>query len=113
MQLTDVPTIRELLDAAPVKHEDRTFIKFIRDGEIVEKRFSEVRSDSLAFCRRLRDLLHEKTHIAIISKSCYEYIVCMTGIIVSGNVAVPVAPDAPVDEIAAVVNDADVTTVLF
>ncbi len=113
MQLTNVPTIRELLDAAPVKHDDRTFIKFIRDNEIVEKKFSEVRSDSLAFCRRLLDLLDEKTHVAIISKSCYEYIVCMTGIIVSGNVAVPVAPDAAVEEIAAIVNDADVTAVLY
>ena len=113
MQLFNIPTIRELLDAAPAKHDDRTFIKFIRDGAIVEKRFSEVRSDSLAFCRRLRDLLPEKTHVAIVSKSSYEYIVSMTGVIVSGNVAVPVAPDAAVEEIAAIVNDADVTAVLY
>ena len=98
MKLSNIPTIRELLDAAPAKHDDRTFIKFIRDGAIIEKRFSEVRSDSLAFCRRLRDLLPEKTHVAIISKSSYAYIVCMTGVIVSGNVAVPVAPDAAVED---------------
>ena len=112
MILTAIPTIRELLDAAPQKHDDRTFIKYIRGGQIVEKKFSEVRSDSLAFCRKLRDLLPEKTHVAIISKSCYEYIVCMTGVIISGNVAIPVAPDAPVAEIAAILNDADVTAVL-
>ena len=111
--LERIPTIRELLDAAPAKHGDRTFIRYLRDDTVVEKKFSEVRGDSLAFCRRLRDRLPEKTHIAIISKSCYEYIVCMTGIIVSGNVAVPIAPDAPVEEIAAIVNDADVTAVLF
>ena len=109
----NIPTIRELLDSAPEKHGDRTFIKYIRDGQIVEKRFSEVRSDSLAFCRKLRDLLPGKTHVAIVSKSCYEYIVCMTGVIVSGNVAVPVAPDAPVEELAAILNDADVTAVLY
>ena len=113
MQLSNIPTIRELLDAAPAKHDDRTFIKFIRNGAIEEKSFSRVRSDSLAFCRRLRVLLPEKAHVAIISKSCYEYIVSMTGIIVSGNVAVPVAPDAAVEEIAAIVNDADVTAVLY
>ena len=109
----NIPTIRELLDAAPEKHGDRTFIKYIRDGQIVEKRFSEVRSDSLAFCRKLRDLLPDKTHVAIVSKSCYEYIVCMTGVIISGNVAIPVAPDAPVEELAAILNDADVTALLY
>ena len=113
MLLHNVPTIRELLDAAPAKHGDRTFIKYIRSGRIMEKKFSEVRSDSLAFCRKLRDLLPEKTHVAIISKSCYEYIVCMTGVIISGNVAVPVAPDAPLEEIASIVNNADVTAVLY
>ena len=113
MQLKNVPTIRELLDAAPAKHQDRTFIRFIRDGAIIEKRFSEVRADSLAFCRMIRRLLPEKTHVAIISKSCYEYIVCMTGVIVGGNVAVPVAPDAPAEEIAAILNDADVTAALY
>ena len=113
MMLDSIPTIRELLDAAPEKHGDRTFIKYIRDGQIVEKRFSEVRSDSLAFCRKLRDLLPDKTHVAIVSKSCYEYIVCMTGVIISGNVAIPVAPDAPVEELAAILNDADVTASRF
>ena len=113
MKLSNIPTIRELLDAAPAKHDDRTFIKYIRNGVIEEKKFSEVRSDSLAFCRRLCSLLTEKTHVAIISKSCYEYIVCMTGVIISGNVAVPVAPDSTVEDAAAIVNDADVTTVLY
>lgn len=113
MELTNVPTIRELLDNAPAKHGDRTFIRFIRDGRTVEKKFSEVRTDSLAFCRKLLSVMKEKTHAAIISKSSYEYIVCMTGVIVSGNVAVPVAPDAPTEEIAAILNDADVTAVLY
>ena len=54
MKLNNVPTIRDLLDVAPSKHNDRTFFKFIRNGEIVEKKFSEVRSDGLAVCRFLR-----------------------------------------------------------
>ena len=54
MKLENVPTIRDLLDIAPEKHNDRVFIKYIRDGQIVEKRFSEVRSDGLAVCRKLR-----------------------------------------------------------
>lgn len=113
MSLAGVPDIRELLDAAPGKFNDKVFIKYLRDGAVVEKRFSEVRRDSLAYCRRLRALFPEKVHIAIISKSCYEYIVCLTGCIISGNVAVPVPPDVTVSDAAAVIDDADVSVVLY
>ena len=112
MKLENVPTIRDLLDIAPEKHNDRTFIKYIRDDKIVEKKFSEVRSDGLAICRKLRHELPEKTHIAIISKSTYEYIACMTGVLTSGHVAVPIDPDSTAAEAAAIINDSD-STVLF
>lgn len=113
MKLENVPTIRDLLDVAPAKHNDRTFIKFIRNGEIVEKKFSEVRSDGLAYCRKIRHQLPERTHIAIISKSTYEYIVCMTGVIVGGHVAVPIDPDSTAEEAAAIINDSDATALLY
>ncbi len=112
-ELQNVPTIRELLDAAPVKFNDRTFIRFLRDGAMQERSFGKVRADSLAFCRRLRSLLPERTHVAIISKSSYEYITCLTGIIIGGFVAVPIPPDAPAQEAAEIINDADVTVILY
>lgn len=112
MKLENVPTIRDLLDIAPEKHNDRTFIKYIRDDKIVEKKFSEVRSDGLAICRKLRHDIPNKTHIAIISKSTYEYIACITGVLTSGHVAVPVDPDSTAGEAAAIINDSD-STVLF
>ncbi len=113
MSLKEIPDIRQLLDIAPVKHNDRVFIKYLQNGAVVEKRFSEVRQDSLAFCRRLRHVFPKKVHIAIISKSCYAYIVCLTGCIISGNVAVPVPPDITVADAAAILTDADVTAVLY
>ncbi len=113
MKLENVPTIRELLDNAPIKHNNKTFIKYIRNDEVIEKSYGQVRSDSLAFCRKLRHTMPGKNHIAIISQSCYEYIVSMTGILVSGNVAIPVAPDSTAEDVAAILNDADVTGVLY
>lgn len=113
MKLENVPTIRDLLDVAPVKHNDRTFIKYIRDGEIVEKKFSRVRSDGLALCRKLRHEVPERTHIAIISKSTYEYIVCMTGVLTAGHVAVPIDPDCKAEDVAAIINDSDSTVLLY
>ena len=113
MKLNNVPTIRDLLDVAPLKHNDRTFFKFIRNGEIVEKKFSEVRSDGLAFCRKMRHELPERAHVAIISKSTYEYIVCMTGVLVGGHVAIPIDPDSTAEEAAEIINDSDSTAILY
>lgn len=113
MKLQNVPTIRDLLDIAPEKHNDRVFIKYIRDGEIVEKKFSEVRSDGLAVCRKLRFDIPERTHIAIISKSTYEYIACMTGVLTAGHVAVPIDPDSPAKDAADIINDSDSTVLLY
>ena len=113
MKLENVPTIRDLLDIAPGKHNDRVFIKYIRDGEIVEKKFSEVRSDGLAVCRKLRHDIPERTHIAIISKSTYEYIACMTGVLTAGHVAIPIDPDSNAADAAAIINDSDATVLLY
>ncbi len=113
MKLQNVPTIRDLLDVAPEKHNDRTFIKYIQNGEIIEKKFSEVRSDGLAFCRKMRHELPERTHVSIISKSTYEYIVAMTGVLVGGHVAVPIDPDSTAEEAAAIINDSDSTAILY
>jgi len=113
MRLENVPTIRELLDQAPTKHNDKTFIKYVKDGMLTEKSFSKVRSDSLAFCRKLRNELPDRSHIAIISKTCYEYIVSVTGVLVGNNVAIPIAPDSTAKDVAEILNDADVTAVLY
>lgn len=113
MKLENVPTIRDLLDVAPEKHNDRTFIRYFRNGVIEDKKFSEVRSNSLAFCRKLRHQLPERTHIAIISKTCYEYIVCMTGILVSSNVAIPMDPETTVEDVANIINDSDATAIIY
>ncbi len=113
MQNDNVPTIRQLLDEAPVKFNDKPFIKFVRGGSVVEKTFSKVRADSLAFCRKIRDLCPDKAHIALVSKSSYEYITCLTGILVSGNVAIPVPPELSVEDAVKIFNDADVTAVLY
>lgn len=113
MRLENVPTIRQLLDEAPIKHNNSTFIKYIKDEAVVSKSFGEVRANSLAFARMLRHKLPDRSHIAIISKTCYEYIVGVTGVLVSTNVAVPIAPDSTAQDVAAVLNDADVAGVLY
>ena len=113
MQLQNIPSIRTLLDTAPQRFGDRVFIRWQQDGRMMEKTYARVREDSLAFCRRLRAVCPQKAHVALIAKSSYAYIACLTGCIISGNVAVPVAPDCTAEDAAAILNDADVSVVLY
>lgn len=113
MKKFDAPSVRELLDNGAEKFGDATFIKFIRDGKIEERSFKKVRSDSLAVCRWIRSLSDKRMHIAIIGKSNYEYITCLSGILISGNVAVPFAPDISVEEAAELFKRADIEMLLY
>ena len=113
MEIFDAPSVRELLDNGAEKYGNSTFIKFIRNGAIEERSFIKVRSDSLAVCRWIRSLSEKRMHIAIIGKSNYEYITCLSGILISGNVAVPFAPDISVEEAAELFKRADIEMVLY
>lgn len=113
MENFDAPSVRELLDNGAEKYGDATFIKFIRDDKIEERSFKKVRSDSLAVCRWIRSLSEKRMHVAIIGKSNYEYITCLSGILVSGNVAVPFAPDISVEEAAELFERADIEMLLY
>ena len=113
MEIFDAPSVRELLDSGAEKYGDSTFIKFIRNGAIEERSFIKVRSDSVAVCRWIRSLSEKRMHIAIIGKSNYEYITCLSGILISGNVAVPFAPDISVEEAAELFKRADIEMVLY
>lgn len=113
MKYEITPTIREMLDNAAAVYNKKTFIKFIREDVIVERSFAGVREDSLAFCRYIREICGCGEHIALISKSSYEYITCLTGVLISGNVAIPMPPDTSTENAVRLLNDADVTVVLY
>ena len=107
------PSIRELIDEDAKKFGETTFIKFVRDGKVEERSYKRVRENSLAVCRYIRSLNPERMHIALISKSNYEYITCLTGVLVSGNVAIPLAPETSAKDAAALLERADVDMVLY
>ena len=93
-----VPSMRDLLDQGAEKHGDATFIKYLKHDAVEEKSYRQLRSDSLAVCRLLRDRCAPRTKVAVIGKTSYEFLVCMTGVLLSGNVAVPFAPEISAKE---------------
>ena len=106
-------TVRELLDAAAQKYADQTFLKFCRDGKIEERSFTVNRQHSLAVCRWIRSLHAQRMHVAFVGKTSYEYITCLTGILISGNVAIPFSPDISASEAAVLMERADVDLLLY
>ena len=45
------PTVRELIDRAAQIYEEKTFIKFVRDGKVEERSYRTTQQNALAVCR--------------------------------------------------------------
>ena len=106
--MSKINTVRQLVDYAAEKYGEKDFCRYIRDGKIEAKSYNEFREDCLSVCRYIRSVKKERIHIAFIGSTNYEYIACLTGMIFSGNVVVPFAPDISVDEAADLFEDADI-----
>lgn len=101
-------TVKQLVAYAAEKYGDKTFCRFLRDEQLCEKSYNEFYSDCMAVCRYIRNVSPKRMHIAFIGKTSYEYIACLTGMIFSGNVVVPFAPDISVDEACELFENADI-----
>lgn len=103
------PSVRQLLCASAKKYGEEIFIKFVRNGAVEERSYVRVKTDSEAVCRWIRSISKEGMHVAVVSKTNYEYITCITGILMSGSVVVPFAPDISAKE-ASELFDARIST---
>ncbi len=110
---SEIHTVRNLIDSSAKRYGDKAFIKYLNGEEIIEKSFITLRENSLAICRYIRSICPDKMHIAVIGKTSYEYITALTGILVSGNVFVPFAPNTSVDEAVELFEDGDVTAIFY
>ncbi len=104
----NIPTIKALVDFAAENYGDKDFCRFFRGDEMFTKSFNEFREDCYAVSRYIKTIEKEKMHIAFIGNTNYEYVACLTGMICSGNVVVPFAPDISVDEACMLFEDADI-----
>ena len=108
-----INTVRDLIDNSAKLYGDKPFIKYLNGDDIVEKSFITLRENSLALCRYIRSICPDKMHIAIIGKTSYEYITALTGILVSGNVFLPFAPNTSAEEAVMLFEDGDVDALFY
>ena len=107
------PSVRQLLCASAEKYGEEIFIKFVRNDAVEERSYVRVKTDSEAVCRWIRSISKEGMHVAVVSKTNYEYITCITGILMSGSVVVPFAPDISAKEASELFDRADIDMVLY
>lgn len=79
-----------------------------RNG-VEEKSYADVLSEVKKAASWVSSTYGKNTHIAIIGENSYEWLIAFLSVLTSGNVAVPVDKELPADEIAWLLDRADVT----
>lgn len=106
--MKEFKTVQGLLDFAAEKYKDKDFCRYLVSDKVLTKSYNEFRNDCYAVCRYTNSVSKIRKHIAFIGKTNYEYIACLTGMIISGNVVIPFAPDISVQEATLLFEDADI-----
>ena len=117
-----ISTIRELLVEAEKAYGSWDAFRYKvkkNDGEgkketaVESKTYTELKNDAERFSSVLEALGEQKSHIAIVGATSYEWIVAYMGTVNSGSAAVPLDAQLSADEICELLNRAEVTTLVF
>lgn len=105
--------LKELLNDVASLYGTQDAYRYKVKKEIVSKTYNDLKSDSMSFSRVLEkyDLLGK--HIAVIGATSYQWIVTYFGTVNSNSVIVPIDKELPADDIAELLNRADVSAIVF
>lgn len=106
--MSEIKSVRQLVAYAADRYGDKDFCRYYIGNYHYKKSYNEFYENALAVARYIRHINPRRMHIAFIGKTNYEYIACLTGMIFSGNVVVPFAPDITVEEATTLFADADI-----
>lgn len=106
--MEDISSVRALTRDAAETYGSKVFCRYFEGDNLVEKSFGEFYDNCLSVCAYIRRHCARRIHIAFIGKTSYEYISCLTGMIFSGNVVVPIAADVSVEEAVTLFESADI-----
>lgn len=114
--LYDIPVIRDLREMVALKQEqcpEKTAISYTdKAGNKIEKTFGDVFHDmnalgSWMFAQNIRN-----QHIALIGENSYLWLAAFLAIVNGGNVAVPIDKELTGEEVALLLQKADVTMIV-
>lgn len=105
--------LKELLNDVASMYGTQDAYRYKEKKEIVSKTYNDLKADSMAFSRMLEknDLLGK--HIAVVGATSYQWIVTYFGTVNSNSVIVPLDKELPADDIAELLNRADVSALVY
>lgn len=81
--------------------------------QVESKTYTELKNDSERFSAVLSSIGAQKSHIAILGATSYEWIVAYMGTVNSGSVAVPLDAQLQPEDLCDLLNRAEVTTLVY
>lgn len=107
-----INTMGRLMKYTAQTFEDKAAIKYIIDDKLYVKSYRKFYEDSLSVSAYIKGICSDRMHIALIAKTNYEFLTAFNAAMMSGNVAVPFAPDIPVEEAVTLLDDCDASFVI-
>lgn len=92
INLENTETLYELLKNAGKEFGEKTFIKYERNDEIIERTYLDLLKDSTAVAAWMKEKNLERGHnmnVALMGRCSYRYILVLLGVPSAGSIAVP------------------------
>ena len=105
--------LKELLNDAAEMYGTRDAYRYKVKKEIVSKTYNDLKADTMAFSRMLRSKGLEGKHIGVVGATSYPWIVAYFGTVNSNSVIVPLDKELNADDIADLLNRADVSALVY
>lgn len=105
--------LKELVNSAAELYGEQDAYRFKCKKEIVSKSYINLKADTQAFSNFLKAKSLLGKHIAVIGASSYEWVVTYFGTVNSNSVIVPIDKELPGEDIAELLNRADVSALVY
>lgn len=112
-EMTDVTTIRELMEYAVPLYADRPAFLQYEDGQIKEITYATVNEEMIALATYLRSRFPEGSKIAVTGKNSYHWALTYLSVTSGVGVIVPIDKDLRDEEIAGLINDSEAVAVMY
>ena len=113
-EVSQISSVSDILIRQAEKIPDHIAFRYRkgRDG-IEEKTYKAVHDEVRRVSSWVSETYGKGTHIAIIGENSYEWLVAFFAVLTSGNVAVPIDKELPAEEVAWLIDRADVKAVFI
>ncbi len=112
-EMTDVTTIRELMEYSVSLYADRPAFLQYEDGQMNEITYARVNEEMIALATYLRSRFPEGSKIAVTGKNSYHWALTYLSVTSGVGVIVPIDKDLRDEEIAGLINDSESVAVIY